>query len=390
MTKSCLALAVAGLLSSAITSTSAMANIDIEEARVPTAAQAMPEVVGRYQALVDSLEEQYKKQTDELLMTQMVARQGERLWQQAVRDVQSGGQDDRPLYWGRLAMKTLLKQQAPSFKLAPWQRDVNLSAVEKSSRGFSNISFSADTQIKILLTGFDPFFLDHNIDQSNPSGLAALALDGYQFSVNGKKAQIQTVMIPVRFADFDQGIIESLLTPYYRDNSLDMIITVSMGRDDFDLERFPGRNRSAASPDNLNVLTGGNKDKPIAPMFNGKTLNGPEFVEYSLPVTAMQSVHGDGAKWKVNDNHTVTTLARGEFEAMSLSELQGATSVEGSGGGYLSNEISYRAVLLQQQFNSKIPVGHIHTPRVKGFDAKTEANIVAQIKAMVIAGAKSL
>nr|WP_223293078.1 MULTISPECIES: hypothetical protein [Shewanella] len=367
-----------------------MTSIDIEEARIGAATQAMPEVVGRYQALVDSLTRQYSEQTDELLMTQMVARQGERLWQQAVRDVQSGGQDDRPLYWGRLAMKTLLKKQAPAFNIVPWQRNINLSAVEKSSRGFSNISFADDIQVKILLTGFDPFFLDRNIDQSNPSGLAALALDGYQFSVNGKKAQIQTVMIPVRFADFDEGMIESLLTPYYRDNSLDLIFTVSMGRDDFDLERFPGRNRSAAAPDNLNVLTGGNKEKPVAPMFNGKTLNGPEFVEYSLPVTAMQSVQGDVAKWKVNDNHSVTTLARGQFDATSLSELQNATSVEGSGGGYLSNEISYRAILLQQQFNSSIAVGHIHTPRVKSYDADIETNIVNQVKAMVESAAASL
>ncbi|MEI6858843.1 MAG: hypothetical protein V5788_03490 [Shewanella sp.] len=364
--------------------------LDVEESRVNIASKILPDVVFRYQALVDSLDTQYQQQTHELLMTGMIAHQGEKLWQQAVKDVQSGGQDDRPLYWGRLAMKTLLKQQSPSFKLAAWQRKINLNAIEMSSRGFSNINFAADTQIKILLTGFDPFFLDRNIDQSNPSGLTALALDNYQFSVNGKKAQIQTVIIPVRFADFDQGIIESLLTPYYRENSLDMIITVSMGRDDFDLERFPGRNRSATAPDNLNVLTGGNKDKPITPMFNGKVLNGPEFVEFSLPVIAMQSIQDDDTKWKVNDNHSVTTLARGKFNAMSLSELQGATSVEGSGGGYLSNEISYRAILLQQKFNSNIPVGHIHTPRVNSYDAKVESDIVEQVKAMLIAGAKSL
>ncbi|WP_076414261.1 hypothetical protein [Shewanella sp. UCD-KL12] len=392
MTKPCLALAIAGLLTGTMASTAAVAKIelDIEEARIDAAAQAMPQVVGRYQALVDSLASQYSEQTDELLMTQMVARQGERLWQQAVRDVQSGGQDDRPLYWGRLAMKTLLKEQAPAFKIAPWQRNINLSAVEKSSRGFSNISFDDDVAIKILLTGFDPFFLDRHIDQSNPSGLAALALDGYQFSVNGKKAQVQTVMIPVRFADFEQGIIESLLTPFYRENSLDMIFTVSMGRDDFDLERFPGRNRSAAAPDNLNVLTGANKEKPIAPKFNGKTLNGPEFVEFSLPVTAMQSTPEAVSKWKVNDNHSVTTLAKGQFDASSLTQLQSETSVEGSGGGYLSNEISYRAILLQQQFNSAIPVGHIHTPKVQSYDAQIESEIVEQIKAMVIAGAESL
>ncbi|QYJ89409.1 hypothetical protein [Shewanella halotolerans] len=386
MRKTAIALAMTSLLSS-----SAFAALDLEELRLPKATQAMPDVVNRYQALVDSLDDKYRQQKDELIMTQMVAHQGERLWQQAVRDVQSGGQDDRPLYWSRLAMKKTLKESKPAFNMADWQRSILLKAVEKSSRGFSDIHFDDDSQIRILLTGFDPFFLDRNIDQSNPSGLTALALDGYKFSVDGKKAQIETVMIPVRFADFDQGIIESLLTPVYRENSVNAIFTVSMGRDDFDLERFPGRNRSAAAPDNLNVLTGATAQSPQAPMFDGKPLYGPEFVEFSLPVGAMQSVKG---KWKINDNHTVTTLSRGEFDASSLSELQNTTqvngSVNGSGGGYLSNEISYRAVLLGQRFNSGIKVGHIHTPRVKAYEAETEMAIVNQVKEMVKAAATRL
>lgn len=126
-------------------------------------------------------------------------------------------------------------------------------------------------------------------------------------------------------------------------------------------------------------------------MFDGKPLYGPEFVEFSLPVGAMQSVKG---KWKINDNHTVTTLSRGEFDASSLSELQNTTqvngSVNGSGGGYLSNEISYRAVLLGQRFNSGIKVGHIHTPRVKAYEAETEMAIVDQVKEMVKAAATRL
>ena len=382
MRKTAIALAMTSLLSA-----SAFASLDLEELRLPKATQAMPDVVNRYQALVDSLDEKYRQQKDELIMTQMVAHQGERLWQQAVRDVQSGGQDDRSLYWSRLAMKKTLKQSKPAFNMADWQRTILLKAVEKSSRGFSDIHFDEDCQIRILLTGFDPFFLDRHIDQSNPSGLTALALDGYKFSVDGKKAQIETVMIPVRFADFDQGIIESLLTPVYRENSVNAIFTVSMGRDDFDLERFPGRNRSAAAPDNLNVLTGATAQSPQAPMFDGKPLYGPEFVEFSLPVGTMQSVKG---RWKVNDNHTVTTLSRGEFDASSLAELQNATSVNGSGGGYLSNEISYRAVLLGQRFNSGIKVGHIHTPRVAAYEAETEMAIVDQVKEMVKAAATRL
>ncbi|WOT05596.1 hypothetical protein [Shewanella youngdeokensis] len=366
---------------------SAIAQLDVEEARLPTAIEAMPNVVNRYQPLIADVSKQYAQQSDELNITQMIAAQGLRLWQRAVNDVQTGHIDDRALYWSRLAIRDVLKTQQPNFNMSAWQRDVLITAIEKNSRGLSDVKFNDDAHIKILLTGFDPFFLDRHIDQSNPSGLVALALDGYRFKVNGKQVQIETAMIPVRFADFDNGLIESLLTPIYRDNSADMIFTVSMGRDQFDIERFPGRNRSAAAPDNLNVLTGANKQAPIAPLFNGSALKGPEFVEFSLPIAAMQTAKGP---WQINDNHTVSTLAKGEFQATSLSQLQNATSVEGSGGGYLSNEISYRAILLQNNFNSRIPVGHIHTPRIAAYNEQVERDIVEQVKAMVKKAAATL
>lgn len=365
---------------------------DVEEMRVSKAGQTMPNVVNRYQAISDTLEVKLAQSTDELAVTEMAAHQGHRLWQQAVRDVQSGHSDDRSLYWSRLSMRNVLKQEKAGFNVADWQRDILVKAVEKSSRGFSDITFSPDTQINILVTGFDPFFLDRNIGQSNPSGLAALALDGYRFDVNGKKAQIETVMIPVRYADFDNGIIESLLTPFYRDNSVDMVFTISMGRENFDIERFPGRNRSAEAPDNLNVLTGASQRNPKAPLFNNGTstdgkLNGPEFVQFSLPIEAMAAVKGH---WSVNDNNKISTLSRGQFKASSLAELQNEISVEGSGGGYLSNEISYRSILLRDQFNLNLPVGHIHTPRIKGYDSQVESDIVEQIRAMIAAAASTL
>jgi len=373
-------LPLAAALIITLITTPALAALNVEEARLPAAKKAMPDVVNRYQAFVTHLEDKYRQQSNELDATKMVAHQGLRLWQQATRDVQSGHIDDRSLYWSRLAMREQLHTQQPNFNIAKWQQGILLNAVEKSSRGLSDIAFKDDAEIKILLTGFDPFFLDRHIDQSNPSGLAALALDGYRFKVKGKQAQIETAMIPVRFADFDAGLIESIFTPFYRDNSVDMIFTVSMGRDEFDIERFPGRNRSAAAPDNLNVLTGANKKMPIAPKLHTQMLNGPEFVEFSLPVSAMQTVQGP---WKVNDNHTVSTLAKGEFQAQSLTELNNAISVEGSGGGYLSNEISYRAILLKQQLNSPILVGHIHTPRIAAYNTQVEHNIVEQVTAMV-------
>ncbi|WP_299569992.1 hypothetical protein [uncultured Shewanella sp.] len=354
--------------------------LDVEELRLPQVMDVMADVANRFDNLNTQLDNQLIASTDELAITQMVASQGTKLWQQAVADVKAGNYDDRALYWSRLAMRKTLKTADAGYNIVPWQRDILVKAFEKSSRGLSDIHFMPETRIKILLTGFDPFFLDKDITQSNPSGLTALALDGMTFVVDGKQAQIETVMIPVRFADFDNGIIESLLTPMYRDNSIDMIFTVSMGRDDFDIERFPARGRSAAAPDNLNVYTGANKTTPKAPLFNGGTLNGPEFVEFSLPVKAMQQTEG---QWQVNDNHQVTTVSRGQFDAKSLYELVNETSVEGSGGGYLSNEISYRSILLKEQFKRDIPVGHIHTPKVTGYNADTEWAIVQQIVDMV-------
>lgn len=365
-------------------------NIDIEEARLETASQHQSDIVEHYSSINRSLIAQYSQQTDELLMTQMIASHGTQLWQQAVQEVQrvhSGRLDDRPLYWGRLILRKTLKQYDPNFKLAPWQRQVNLNVIERASRGFSDIKYDETTDKKILLTGFDPFHLDKEIKQSNPSGLAALALDGYKFELNGKTFQIETVIMPVRFADFDQGIVESLLTPIYRDNSVDLILTTSMGREQFDLERFAGRNRSAAAMDNQNKLTGASKTKPLPPMFNEKPLYGPEFVEFSIPLTAIDKVTG---QWKVNDNRKISATKQDSFEAQSLLELQNLTSVEGSGGGYLSNEISYRAILLQHQLGSHIPVGHIHTPKVSGYDAVTEQAIVQQLTSIVTAIAADL
>lgn len=186
-------------------------------------------------------------------------------------------------------------------------------------------------------------------------------------------------MVPVRYADFDQGIIEALLAPYYALNNVDMIVTVSMGRKDFDLERFPGKRRSVTAPDNANIIFGGTQTAPLLPSLNNQPLPGNEFVQFSLPVANMQQAQGP---YKVIDNHKITTLEK-TYEPATLAELQNSIAVNGSGGGYLSNEISYRSIRLRNQLNSTIPTGHIHTPRIQQFEPKTEAKIVKQITAML-------
>ncbi len=284
--------------------------------------------------------------------------------------------DDRDLYWARLTLKS---------RLRPTASTAGLTAFETASRGFEDVQFPESEAIRVLVTGFDPFHLDEHLDQSNPSGLAALALDGRLLQTARGPARVEAVVFPVRFADFDQGMVEDFFEPMLRDQRPDLVVTISMGRDGFDLERFPGRRRSSAVTDNLDVLTGAEPSRPLVPELKGQPLAGPEFLEFSLPAAAMVAVEG---VFPVRDNRRVRTLSAGEFEAPSLQALDGETAVAGSGGGYLSNEISYRSLLVNERLfgsEDRVPMGHLHTPRVQGFDVDLERKILAQIERILVA-----
>jgi len=364
--------------------------LTIEELRVTKAQQAMPVVNGYFDST--TFQANWLKITDFATAQQSLLLLGDNLWQHSKIQVQSGKVvDDRPLYWTRLAILAFLKTSQHSFSDS--ELTALLEVFENSSRGKSDLTYKQLTDKRILLTGFDPFLLDRNLKQSNPSGLAALMLDGVviEYNQDGEKitAEINTAMVPVRYEDFDQGEIESLLAPYYALNSVDMIATISMGRSDFDLEHFPGLRRSATAPDNINVYTGANKTNPLVPSLLSAPLAGDEFVLFSLPVRAMMKAKGP---YKINDNRGVTILVTGKADAgeakditaNSLAELSDKIAVQGGGGGYLSNEISYRSIVLRNRLASTIPTGHIHTPRISGFDDKTNQAIIKQINAMLV------
>ena len=318
---------------------------------------------------------------------------GETLWRDAARSARQAvskppqavskppqALDDRPLYWRRLLEKREFRKHCAAANLC----EQVLHVFERASRGATDLRFRAAADLRILISGFDPFGLDNHVNQSNPSGVAALTLDDRLLSANGKTAEVQSVLFPVRFADFDEGMVEEIFEPFVNDpangQAPDLLITISMGRSDFDLERFPGRRRSATAPDNLRVKTGASATTPLVPLLHGRPLNGPEFVEFSLPAAQMRSVQ---APYRVNDNRGVATLENGRFAAQSLAQLAGQTSVSGSGGGYLSNEISYRTVRLVQLHDRDIAVGHIHTPRIEAFDQAAINAITNQIHAML-------
>lgn len=318
---------------------------DIEVARLDRAQASMAPVVDRYAGL---LHEPFP---------------GLALWRAAVADVQAGNSDDRPLYWARLKLQRLLADRRGS-----------MAHVEPQSRG--RLRAPGGEAPGILLTGFDPFRLDADIGQSNPSGLAALTLDGTRVA----GLRVQSAILPVRYADFDSGLVENCLGEHFA-TGLDLAVTVSMGRDAFDLERFPGRRRSTAEPDNRGETGGGSAADPRPP----PGLEGPEFLEFSLPGESMARVGraaGAGGDWPVRDNREVETL-RGRLTVRSLADLRGEVAVSGSGGGYLSNEVAYRSLLLGQRLGVGFPIGHIHTPAVRGHDGAMEHAIVNQVRRLI-------
>jgi pyrrolidone-carboxylate peptidase len=359
--------------------------LTVEERRLESAEKAMSNVVNVFTDNIDNFKQAWMQTKNYQSAKKVTMNHALQLWQDATNKIQSSSaSDDRPLYWARLSVSRVIRSISPGFSPTKLQLNALLELFEQGSRGRTDLEYTQTTNKRILLTGFDPFLLDRNINQSNPSGIAALRLDGKVISYKGVTAEINTVMIPVRYKDFDDGLIESLLAPYYALNNIDMVVTVSMGRKNFDLERFPGKRRSVTAPDNVNVLSGGTKEKPVISKLHNKPLPGEEFVLFSLPVEQMKQAKGP---YKIIDNHKVTSIGLSlkpeEIEPLSLSQLNGHVAVSGSGGGYLSNEISYRSIRLRDQLNSTIPTGHIHTPRIQQFEPEIEAKIVEQIKAML-------
>jgi pyrrolidone-carboxylate peptidase len=374
---------IASLACIALVFLSLSANADtpsVEERRIDKARAAMPKVVDRMQTLTDESVGILQAAESPQALSDLAHLLGSRLWRDARNNLPDASiPDDRSLYWSRLLLTRFLRSHEFVFELDASERLNAIEQLEEASRGRSDLVYKDNDEKRILLTGFDPFLLDRNIEQSNPSGVIALRLDNKVITHKRVNARVNTVVFPVRYGDFDAGEVEALLAPVYALEQVDMVVTVSMGRDQFDLERFPGRRRSAEAPGNLNVYSGAFAGNPMVPLLYRAPLVGPEFVEISLPVAVMQGARGD---YVIRDRHWVTTLEK-SFEPSTLSQLRGAIAVEGGGGGYLSNEISYRSIRLRNLMGSTIPTGHIHTPRISRFDPDEIDKIATQVEQML-------
>ncbi|MGH3715054.1 MAG: hypothetical protein ACRDT4_16560 [Micromonosporaceae bacterium] len=338
----------------------------------------------------------------------VVTGHGRRLWELAVERARDGapagatlpGGDDRPLYWARLAMTSALRQWTPGFAV---DRPALERILEYVSRGITSSRFEGTPGVrKLFVSGFDPFLLDQEIRRGNPSGAGVLPLDGRIVEVAGRLVEIEVAVFPVRYADFDRGMVEDAFRPHYAAGRqrADMIATVSQGRPDaFDIEAWNGRRRSTSSVgDNNNIWGGGTSTAPV--VFPGIG-PGPEFVPSSLPLEAMAAPTGQPFLARVN--RSVVEIPAGSTTPVFRPDgpTEGSIAVQGGGGGYLSNEIAYRNTLLRDAYGLATPAGHVHTPVLTMDPGNTgevtdptfernRADITAQLLLILRAGAATL
>ena len=326
------------------------------------------------------------------------------IWLQAVNYVQTdlgtpqAHPDDRPLYWGRIKMEVTLKH---IYSIRP-NFDLNkmLDLFEERSRNYKGIDFSyADSNglKKILITGFDPFGLNErealkkekvNIRQSNPSGAVALSL--HNTTTDNNLGYIQTMIIPVRYTDFDgssaflwgqgEGIIEKYIQPWI--SEVDMIITFSqdLGPDNYNIDQYATATRGG-SPDNL-------RHKRIPKSRSINILGHPEleWFKSTLPSQIL------GGQVKSNDSYVDKDEKKQSGTPPVDEQLIG-----GSGGNYLSNEIFYRVAKLRQEIRpflddekkKPFPTGHFHIAKLQNpalkedFSADKTKTLINIVKAAV-------
>ncbi|MEV7391267.1 pyroglutamyl peptidase [Streptomyces sp. NPDC091215] len=329
----------------------------------------------------------------------IVVREGSALWRRAVDRAQGRGpaggdlsrDDDRPLYWARLGMTREVRTWEPGFALSAEQRTRLLDALERTSRGQTDIRYPGGHMRRILVTGFDPFTLDRDIRISNPSGASALALDGTVIRTDEGPARVETAVFPVRWDDFAQGTVERTLRPYLPE--VDLFTTVSQGRvGRFDVERTNGAWRGGY-PDNENVSS--TETVPVA-----EPASQPQWTTTTLPYAAI--VAANTGRFPVYDHTEVTEIPAGGTDPVVRADgpTAGSTARAGGGGNYLSNEIAYRATLLRDRLglHDTLPGGHVHTPVLEfGAGNTTEVtdpdfvrnrvDIIDQVRAIVTVAA---
>jgi pyrrolidone-carboxylate peptidase len=308
---------------------------------------------------------------------------GLRLWQDAVSQAQAGvaAGDDRPLYWARVSMIHALQQWRPTFSVSALALE---TFVQRASRGMTTDSFTVAARRKIFVSGFDPFDFDgRGLSVGNASGASALRLD----NLTADGVQVQAVLFPVCFRFFDDRFVESVfrrhLEPGPQQATFITTVSLGSGSNQFELEFYNGRRRSADVLDNCGQRGGGTFTAPVDP----PNLEGDaQFITSTLPVHKMTRSSPIPAVVDTSVIEQASTGAPPVFRPDG--PTPGSLSVAGSGGGFLSNEIAYRVTRLRDELARSqaiaVPAGHIHTPDHAGGDDGRRTTIVDELQAIVM------
>jgi hypothetical protein len=300
----------------------------------------------------------------------LVRQQGAGLWRTAVERAQGTRwmgtierYDDRPLYWTRLLATRDLRQWRPAFPLPDAARTELIKTFEYAARGISSADFPTGRAVtRVLVSGFDPYQLNNEIRRSNPSGAAALQLDGTEFRVGDRTVHVEAVAFPVTWSAFDAGYVEDAFGPHLARRSADLIMTISQGvRGEMRIERWAGAWRGG-SPDNNNVgLPALIPRAPRWPQLDPQ----PEFIETTLPYQRM--IAAGTTPWPVRLNPRVCEWTGGSrpdparVVCTDIGPTAGSQAQAGGGGNYLSNESMYRSNRLRLALGATgVPGGHLH------------------------------
>jgi pyrrolidone-carboxylate peptidase len=351
-----------------------------EEGRIETPAvpggQRVPYALveaGGFTAYVERLRTDLCRTRSVRAAERLLAQRGALLWQTAVERAQGSRwmgtierYDDRPLYWARLMGTRDLRQWTPGFAVSDARRADLLRTFDHAARGVSSTDFPRrDAVTRVLVSGFDPYQLNNEIRRSNPSGAAALQLDGVEYRVGDRRVHVEAVALPVTWSGFDAGIVEDAFGPHLTRHArerADLIMTISQGlRGTMNIEQWAGAWRGG-SPDNNNEGVA-----ELIPRAAGwpQLDPQPEFIETTLPY--QQMIAAGTTPWPVRLNpqvcewlnHTRPDPARVTCHANG--PTPGSQAQAGGGGNYLSNESMYRSNRLRLALGATdVPGGHLH------------------------------
>jgi pyrrolidone-carboxylate peptidase len=298
------------------------------------------------------------------------------MWNQAVAYNAAAPYDDRPVYWARLHANVAIKNH-PFVKKQRKLRKELVAIMEGYSRGRESVDFTGSNPAftgvpglasakKILVTGFDPFM---GSDSYNPSGLVALALHNQVVTVGPNTGIIQAALFPVRYKDFNRGVVEEFVEEYLTNgdpNQVNMLMTISLygGGFHYYLERFATRRRGDTH-DNMNKQ----------PLFNNSGFGGswPRYLETTLPRPEIVPATPGFSAQEIYYNQSYNNMnfpidadalvANVPYNLNTDLPLSPSGAMEnGSGGNFLSNEIFYRVARMRTKLGSSTKTGHLHIP----------------------------